>query len=123
MERFSTIDSQALRHHVVAATPEIRQFSVGDRLRVLLRSPLGHYRVPAYLRGKIGRVVDIIEPRFVDNEAEGFGRNAGIRGYYYLLAFFMSDVWSQYRGPARDELRIEVFQNWLINAEGREDLR
>ena len=40
-------------------------------------APIGHYRVPIYLRGKIGAVERVIEPAGVDNEEEGFGRNAG----------------------------------------------
>lgn len=46
-------------------------------MRVLTRTPVSHYRVPICAK----RVVDsIIEPATVDNEEEGFGRNAGNRG-------------------------------------------
>ena len=38
-------------------------FEPGDRVRVLLRYPIGHYRVPRYVRGKSGVVESVIEPR------------------------------------------------------------
>ena len=50
----------------------------GDRVRILTRSPVGHYRVPLYLRGKAGTVEAVIEPPGIDNEEEAYGRNAGI---------------------------------------------
>jgi nitrile hydratase len=31
-------------------------------VRILTRSPVGHYRVPTYLRGKMGTVKAVIEP-------------------------------------------------------------
>ena len=43
----------------------------------LARSPVGHYRVPTYLRGKTGSVETVIEPAGIDNEEEAYGRNAG----------------------------------------------
>ncbi len=54
-------------------------FSPGDAVRMQTRSPIGHYRVPTYLRGKSGTVEGMIEPAGIDNEQEGFGRNAGAK--------------------------------------------
>ncbi|MEO6839531.1 MAG: SH3-like domain-containing protein [Bradyrhizobium sp.] len=85
----------------------------GDAIRILNRSPIGHYRVPIYLRGKIGRVEVVIEPTAVDNEEEGFGRNAGSRLHYYRVAVPMTEIWSDYAGSPRDGLYIEVFETWL----------
>ncbi len=62
---------------IVTATGELPLFSPGDRVRIKERTPIGHYRVPHYLRGKTGIVETIIEPVAVDNEEEGYGRNAG----------------------------------------------
>ena len=39
---------------VVFALGEKAIFKPGDRVRVSTRSPIGHYRVPTYLRGKTG---------------------------------------------------------------------
>jgi nitrile hydratase len=102
---------------VVLATGEAALFQPEDRVRVLGRSPVGHYRVPSYLRGKVGTVEAVIRPAWVNNEEEGFGRNAGQRRHYYRVAFAMSEVWPAYRGPACDGLRIEVFETWLEGLE------
>jgi nitrile hydratase subunit beta len=101
---------------VVAAAGEAPIFQPGDAVRILTRSPLGHYRVPYYLRGKKGSVEAVIEPTAVDNEAEGYGRNAGSRRHYYRLAIAMTEIWPDYVGLPRDGLRIEVFESWLEKA-------
>ena len=88
-------------------------FRPGDSVHIADRSPVGHYRVPSYLRGLAARVESVIEPPGIDNEEEGFGRNAGHKRHYYRLAIPMRDIWKDYRGSAHDTLRIEVFENWL----------
>ena len=99
--------------HIVTATGEEPIFKAGDQIRIADRMPIGHYRVPRYLRKKIGRVEAVIEPAFVDNEEEGYGRNAGSRRHYYRIAFPMTELWPDYAGSSKDGLRIEVFESWL----------
>lgn len=98
---------------VVFALGERAKFAVGDRVRIGSRSPIGHYRVPTYLRGKAGVVEFIVTPIAVDNEDEGFGRDAGMKRHYYRLAVPMADIWEGYSGSAADSLHIEVFESWL----------
>jgi nitrile hydratase subunit beta len=98
---------------IVSALGEEPSFRPGDQVRVSDRSPIGHYRVPMYLRGKKGSVEAIIEPAYVDNEEEGYGRNAGSRRHYYRLAIPMTEIWPGYVGSPQDGLRIEVFESWL----------
>ena len=88
-------------------------FKVGDRVRISTRYPVGHYRVPIYIRGKEGVVELVIEPTAVNNEEEGFGRNAGMKRHYYRIAIPLRELWSEYAGSAGDSLRIEVFETWL----------
>lgn len=61
------------------------------------------------------------EPRFqpgaIDNEEEAYGRNAGKRRHYYRVAIPLADLWPGYTGPAHDSLRIEVYENWLEEAQ------
>lgn len=97
------------------AFPEGEQaaFAAGDRVRIANRSPIGHYRVPTYLRGRNGVIEAVIEPSAVDNEAEGFGRNAGMKRHYYRVAVPMTEIWPDYAGSPRDGLYIEVFETWL----------
>lgn len=100
---------------VVPALGEVPPYQPGESVRVVLRFPMGHYRVPLYLRGKTGTVERLVMPA-VDNEEEGFGRNAGDKRYYYRIAFPMTEIWPDYAGPRHDSLRIEVFQTWLESA-------
>jgi len=102
--------------NIVKALGEAPIFQAGDRIRVLEREPIGHYRVPTYLRGKRGVVDQVIRPAAVDNEEEGFGRNAGSKLHYYRIAIPLTEIWPDYTGAARDGLYIEVFETWLEKA-------
>lgn len=106
-------EPRASENKVVLYTDEEPSFKPGDRIRVLTRSPVGHYRVPLYLRGKRGIVEMVISPKAADNEAEGFGHDAGDRGRYYRISVLMRELWQDYQGNARDALNIEVYQSWL----------
>jgi nitrile hydratase subunit beta len=55
----------------------------------------------------------VIEPAAVDNEQEGYGRNAGAKLHYYRIAFPLSELWPNYVGSSADGLRIEVYETWL----------
>jgi nitrile hydratase len=98
---------------VVLAIGESAIFRAGDKIRISNRSPIGHYRVPAYVRGKTGTVEAVIEPTAVDNEQEGYGRNAGMKRHYHRIAIPMTEIWPDYVGSSCDGLRIEVFETWL----------
>ncbi|KQS67608.1 nitrile hydratase [Methylobacterium sp. Leaf361] len=98
---------------IVWALGETPSFKVGERVRIAKRSPVGHYRVPLYLRGREGVIEKIIEPAGIDNEEEAYGRNAGSRLHYYRVAFAMAQLWPSYAASSRDSLHIEVFETWL----------
>jgi hypothetical protein len=95
------------------AAGETPIFRCGDAVRILTRAPIGHYRVPLYVRGKRGTIESVIEPVAVDNEEEAYGRNAGSRRHYYRVAIPMREIWPDYSGSQGDGLRIEVFETWL----------
>jgi hypothetical protein len=105
--------TESLLKRVVTATGETPALAVGHKIRVGSRVPIGHYRVPTYLRGKSGTVIKVIEPSLIDNEEEGYGRNAGNRRHYYRASFMMTEIWPGYEGSPRDELQIEVYETWL----------
>jgi len=108
-----SVDSQTPLPGIVYATGEEPIFKPGDAIRIRERRPVGHYRVPTYLRGKKGVVELVIEPPAVDNEEEGFGRNAGSRRHYYRIALPMTEIWPDYIGSSNDGLHIEVFETWI----------
>lgn len=105
--------STPTRLRVTKALGEEPAFQVGDPVRISMRFPIGHYRVPHYVRGKQGVVEKILSPMAVNNEEEGYGRNVGIKGYYYRVGLQLSELWPDYAGPARDRLVIEIFETWL----------
>jgi nitrile hydratase len=98
---------------IVHADGEEPLFKAGDNVKISIRYPIGHFRAPNYIRGKRGRVEAVIEPRAVNNEDEGFGRNAGTKRYYYRIAIPLAELWPGYAGSKSDGLRIEVFETWL----------
>jgi nitrile hydratase subunit beta len=98
---------------IVPADGEMPIFAAGDRVKVAVRFPIGHFRVPNYIRGKTGVVEKIIEPPAINNEDEGFGRNAGSKRHYYRISIPMTELWPAYTGSSGDNLLIEVFETWL----------
>ena len=102
-----------LTMQIVKALGEEPVFKAGDHVRISVRYPVGHYRVPTYIRGMRGIVEVILRPAAINNEEEGFGRNAGSKGHYYRIAILLTELWPGYAGPAQDRLVIEVFESWL----------
>jgi nitrile hydratase len=102
---------------IIPALNEVAAFALGDPVRVATRAPIGHYRVPVYLRGCRGKIVRVIEPVMIDNEEEGYGRNAGNKRHYYRVTFAMTELWPGYSGPVNDALEIEIFETWLERAD------
>ena len=98
---------------IVKALGESPEFQPGDAVRISGRFPVGHYRLPLYLRGKAVTIEAVMPTMGVDNEEEAYGRNAGSKGHYYRVAIPLTEVWSDYRGSPNDGLRIEIFENWL----------
>jgi nitrile hydratase subunit beta len=99
--------------NIISPKGEEPTFAAGDNVRILTRSPIGHYRVPTYVRGKRARVEAVIKPPAVNNEDEGFGRNAGEKRHYYRVAIPLTELWPNYAGSPNDGLRIEIFETWL----------
>ena len=99
--------------NIVKAEGEEPIFRAGDEIQIAARFPIGHFRVPNYIRGKQGVVESVIEPAAINNEEEGFGRNAGTRRHYYRITIPLAELWPDYVGSPNDGLYIEVFETWL----------
>ena len=84
---------------VKALLGEAPIFKAGDRIRVCDRFPIGHYRVPTFIRAKFGVIETVIEPPELNNEEEGFGRNAGSKRHYYRITIPLTELWPNYAGP------------------------
>lgn len=96
--------------HTTSSAPAL--FSVGEKVRIAERYPVGHYRTPMYVRGKMGRVERVL-PTFLNPEQEGYGRNAGKRVRLYRVRIPQTDLWPDYQGHPADELQIEIYEHWL----------
>ena len=96
---------------------DVPTFHVGARVTISVRFPVGHYRVPQYIRGKKALVEDVLTPPAIDNEEEGYGRNDGLKRHYYRVSIPLSELWAGYAGSLNDVLRIEVYENWLDRSE------
>ena len=88
------------------------KFTVGDIVNVSIRYPIGHYRVPMYMRGKQVKIVRVLG-RYINPEEEAFGKNAGGKLWFYLISIRQKNLWPAYLGDESDRLEIEVFEPWL----------
>ncbi len=75
------------------------RFAVGDAVRVRDIHPVGHTRVPRYVRGKRGRILHVA-PAFPFPDAMAHGRGRHDEHTYHVL-FEASEVWPD--DPARDD--------------------
>src|SRR5579863_4099332 len=94
------------------------RFKQGDTVKVAVKFPIGHYRTPTYVRGKHGVIVAILG-RYINPEREAFGKNAGDKLWYYMVAFPQKELWPDYNGQDTDVLEIEIFENWLAQSENK----
>ena len=87
-------------------------YKIGDKVKVAEKHPIGHYRVPMYLRGKVVTISRNLG-RYINPEEEAFGKNAGNETWYYMVQILQKELWVDYVGQDSDVLEIEVFENWL----------
>ena len=89
------------------ATP---RFKAGDRVTALNINPVTHTRLPRYVRGKSGTVLeDYGVFSFNDSNAHGLGHQAQ---HVYSVSFSASDLWGP-QASAKDSLRIDLFDDYL----------
>jgi hypothetical protein len=88
------------------------KFAVGDILKVSEKFPIGHYRVPTYMRGKTVKVTEVIG-KYINPETEAFGKNAGDKMWCYHVTIHEPELWPDYQGQPQDSVIIEIFESWL----------
>ena len=93
--------------------PGRQRFKPGDRVRVRADSVPGHVRMPAYVRGKSGVVVNESPPYpFPDAHAHGMPADDEPT---YDVQFRSEDLWPDARDSAL--VHVGVFQSYLERAE------
>ena len=88
------------------------RFKPGDRVRVRVGSPPGHFRTPAYIQGKIG-AVERVHGDYRNPESLAYGGDGLPKKPLYLVRFSQSQLWPKYMGLAGDQLLMDIYEHWL----------
>lgn len=92
--------------------PETRapQFTIDQMIRVRAHSVPGHTRVPRYLRGHIGKIVDDVGVfQFADSVASGQGPSPQ---HCYTVAFSAKTLWGC-GAEADDDIYADLWESYL----------
>ena len=88
------------------------KFKSGDKVRIRVGSPPGHFRTPMYIQGKIGSIA-AVQGAFRNPESLAYGGDGLPQQFLYLVRFDQMEVWSKYTGPGQDQLFIDIYEHWL----------
>lgn len=88
------------------------RFAVGDTVVVLDLGKPGHVRIPVYVRGKTGEVVQYCG-RYLNPEDLAVGITSGPVIDLYRISFSQQDLWPDEVNPESDRLIIEIYDHWL----------
>jgi len=94
------------------------RFAVGDKVRVRRAYPPGHLRTPCFIRGKPGRVTQVIGA-YANPEELAYGRKGLPKRSLYWVQFRQTDLWPDYAGGAGDTAVVDVYEHWLEPAAAR----
>jgi nitrile hydratase subunit beta len=97
------------------ATPRYR---AGDVVRTLTANPLGHTRMPTYVRGRLGRIESVRRAHPLPDETVRTARK-GEPVPVYGVAFTMEELWGPDAEPG-SELVMELWESYLRPADGSE---
>lgn len=95
---------QGTQVRVVDRSP---RFAVGDVVVVAEVHPVGHTRLPRFVRSKVGRV-RIVHPAFVFPDTNAHGRGEAPQ-YVYSVAFAARDLW----GEGDHTVVVDIFEPYL----------
>ena len=94
------------------------RFQTGDAVRVRVDSPAGHFRTPAYVQGRTGRVAALCGV-FRNPESLGHGGSGLPARPLYRVEFSQGDLWDDYAGSGSDKLLVDIYEHWLEPAAGQ----
>ena len=81
-------------------------------MRIRQGSPPGHFRTPAYIQGKIGRI-EKIHGTFRNPESLAYGGDGLPKRFLYLVCIDQTQVWDTYGASPQDKLLIDIYEHWL----------
>ncbi|PZC46610.1 MAG: nitrile hydratase [Chloroflexi bacterium] len=88
------------------------KYKAGDRVRVLVGNPPGHYRTPEYIQGKTGTVQRVFGA-FRNPELLAQGKDGLPKKVLYSVGFPQREVWAEYDGSPADTLLLDIYEHWL----------
>lgn len=89
-----------------------QRFDTGHKVEVLALEKTGHVRIPFYIRGQKGTVVQFCG-RYLNPEDLAVGNTAGPGIDLYRVEFEQQQLWETPGHPAQDRLVIEIYDHWL----------
>lgn len=92
----------------------MEEFAVGQTVRVRELGKPGHVRIPAYVRGRTGTVVQVCG-LFLNPEDLAVGNAGGRVVTCYRVEFRQTDLWADYADDPGDTLVTEVYEHWMRN--------
>ena len=93
-------------------------YQPGDRVRIRVAGPSGHYRTPAYIQGKVG-VIEAVHGTFRNPETLAYGGDGRPKQTLYLVRFDQTHIWAQAESAEpvpfgrNDRLLIDIYEHWL----------
>ena len=85
-------------------------FAEGDKVRMANIHPMGHTRLPRYLRGKEGVVHKVRDAHvFPDTSAQGAGEDPQ---WLYSVRFKSTELWGEAANP-RDHVHVDCWEPYL----------
>ena len=96
---------------------KIPSYQPGTLVRIADRTPVGHMRTPAYVRGRVGRIERYCGA-FPNPEDLAYGGDGLPARDLYRVRLSQAALWPAYEGAARDTLEIEIYDHWLEPVRG-----
>lgn len=89
------------------------QLYVGQRVRARNLNPVGHTRLPRYVRGKVGTISrDCGIEELQDTEIQGLGPK---QQHVYTVQFAARELWGEQASP-RDSVYADLWEGYLESA-------
>jgi nitrile hydratase beta subunit-like protein len=88
------------------------RFEPGDPVSVRSDEKTGHVRTPGYVKGKTGRIEEVLGV-FEDPEILAYGGSGRPKKPLYKVGFRQTDLWEGYAGSTDDALYIDIYEHWL----------
>jgi nitrile hydratase subunit beta len=88
------------------------KFKPGDPVLVRADKKPGHVRTPGYVRGRMGRIEEVLGV-FENPEILAYGGPSGPKKPLYKVSFRQTDLWEGYAGSTGDALYVDIYEHWL----------